>query len=210
MSHSSMFEMLETRRLLAGDVTATFDGGTNTFSVIGDNKANQIVVEAETTGFNVTGLNGTTVNGSAAPQFIPTPGFANLAISLGNGEDDLLLQSGPGIGYLSALNVNVDTGNGDDNVEVHFGPSQAWISNDLTIDTGNGDDDVALTGAFSVFDLNVNLGNGADTATANFFAISINGNVNVNGGHGPDTVVNPGGFAAFVGIVTFNDIENFV
>src|SRR4051812_49247429 len=136
MSQSSMFEMLETRRLLAGNVTAGFNGGTNTFAVNGDNKANQIVVEAETGGYKVTGVNGTTVNNSTAPQFIPTPGLTNLAVSLGNGEDDLLLQPGSTIGYLSALSVKVDTGNGDDNVEVHFGPAQAWISNDLNISTG--------------------------------------------------------------------------
>src|SRR6188768_644901 len=131
MSYSSMFEMLESRRMLAGNVTAAYDGGTNTFSAVGDNKANDIVVEAETGGYKVTGLNGTTVNGSATPQFVPTPGFTNLAVSLGNGEDDLLLQPGTSISYLSALSVNIDTGNGDDDVEVHFGPTQAWISETL-------------------------------------------------------------------------------
>src|SRR5437867_2568423 len=105
----SMFESLESRRLLAGNVTAA-DNGT-LVSILGDNKSNQVALSlnAAMTGYVVTGLNGTTVNG-AAFAFLNTSGLArNIAVSLGNGDDVFRWEDVPS--QFNGVNLDISMGN---------------------------------------------------------------------------------------------------
>ena len=57
-------QSLESRRMLAGNVTAALDEFGETLVITGDNKANQFIVVAGSNDTTVTGLNGTKVNGA--------------------------------------------------------------------------------------------------------------------------------------------------
>src|SRR4051812_3678573 len=84
---SAMIESLETRRLLAGNVTVTDVGGV--LSIIGDNKSNQVQITSDVsvTGYQINGLAGTTVNGGASAFFDAHFVARDVSVSMGNGDD---------------------------------------------------------------------------------------------------------------------------
>jgi hypothetical protein len=177
-------ESLETRRLLAGNVTAFLNAATSTLVIRGDNKSNDIIINpgATSNGYNITGRHGTTVNGRPS-AFVDTGGnIENLSIDMGNGDDvvDILAYAFD--------HGSIVTGNGDDTVGLDL---DAFASG-LDIDTGNGNDSVRLIDDQITGDLNINTGNGNDSVA---FAhqvtspgVTVSGNTHINGGRGNDVL----------------------
>jgi hypothetical protein len=199
-----LLEQLESRRLLAGNVTVTVVGGA--LNVIGDNKSNQIDLEAGTAfaGYTVTGLNGTKVNGGTTPVFALVPPPNPLTIDLGNGDDSVRLHPAPQVTFDAVL-VNIDTGNGSDSVTV-----EDYACEDMTIDTGNGGDDVHLTNVFVFHNLHVDLGNGSDSLTV-AGALEVDNDLALRGGNGPDVLDASGLTAVFLpGSVFVDEFETFI
>ena len=113
MGANSMFESLESRRLLSGNVAVTVAGSPGdtigTITINGDNKSNQIVITNNFDGYFITGQTGTTVNGQPS-VFIDTGGHArNLAVSMGNGDDSVTDSA-------DSNSVSIDGGNGNDTI----------------------------------------------------------------------------------------------
>ena len=213
-------ESLERRRLLAGNVTASYDPATDTLTLIGDNRANEITVVGFGGGHVLTPAPGTTVNGSSGVAILGG-GRSNLHVDLGNGDDTLILgpqadderqvdvATGNGADNVSILNVgssanlNVDTGNGDD----HLTMASVVVTGGMNIDTGNGADTVSLHDVGSNnADLIVRLGSGADSLTAAGFVSAISANILIDGGSGFDVLTGSSSVNSVFGTET---IENF-
>jgi hypothetical protein len=181
-----MFESLENRRLMSGNVSVTFTGGL--LSIIGDNKANQIDVEGGTnlSGVTVTGFNGTTVNGQ--PSVFTNTGLPpDTRISLGNGDDVVVVHPASGV-TPTVAKLDIDTANGNDVVAL-VGNNAPNLNFSVNVNTGNGDDIVVLQDVISFTDLNVSLGNGDDLLALDG-GVQALGNIKVDGGRGNDTLIN--------------------
>src|SRR5215218_5190885 len=117
MASGMALESLESRRLLAGNVTVAHDSGFNLI-VEGDNKSNQIDVEWVDGQILFTGLAGTTVNGgpSAALSAVAN----SVQIRMGNGDDFVAWAQDSGPFELIGIEgpLFIDTGNGSDEVIV--------------------------------------------------------------------------------------------
>ena len=197
-SHRAMVESLETRRLLAGNVTAGLDGG-GVLVIKGDNKANDFQVIAGFSDTTVVGLNGTTINGGASANF---GGFPNLKIDTGNGDDKVDLID---IYGFIGQDASITTGNGSDTVIIRPASFDSSVEI-LSIDTGNGDDFVDIADS-AFLDANVKLGNGNDTIKFSG-DIGFFGTVVFDGGHGSDTIDASG--ATFTGVASALNFESFI
>ena len=163
-------EALEDRILLAGDVAAIVADGN--LSLAGDDESNSVEVTHTAEGVLVRGLDGTTINGSAAafvafPDEDALPG--NLQIDLGEADDVIQLSSDLRV----TGDVRVDTGQGVDKVgldgvmldgdfSLHGGPDATFIyindsiiGGDVRLSVGSGDNIIALTNASVGDDLKV-------------------------------------------------------
>jgi hypothetical protein len=144
------FEPLESRQLLAGNVTAVLDGGD--LDIRGDNLGNRISVTQIGPGtYRVTGI-GTTVNGGAGP--VDIAGVTDdVDIRLGDGDDAVLVFSaeipdeleirtrgGNDLVTVSSVSVNgeteVKTKDGIDLLEF----IDCTFRGEFELKTGNGDD----------------------------------------------------------------------
>jgi hypothetical protein len=174
-----MFERLEDRNLLSGNVLASVAGGA--LVILGDRFDNDIVVAAGNNPGEVvvsTGQNNTTINGQAGP--LTLTGFTGgCRILLRQGSDTLKLS-----GLTVAGNLTVDGGVGDNTITIDSGTTvraNLWISSngclnttiltDLTVGgsvslNGFRGDDVITADALSVAQaLTIRTGWGNDTAT---------------------------------------------
>src|SRR5215218_4630924 len=129
-SDRCLVETLESRRLLAANVGVSYDPDTNTIEVNGTKGSDQILISGNlNTGYTITGLNGTTVNGEAAFHIDPTGGQrANFDIDLGKGNDVLRFNN------FAALAVDVDAGQGNDVVDLF----NVTVFNGLDVELGQG------------------------------------------------------------------------
>jgi hypothetical protein len=190
---ATRFESLERRRLLAGNVIATATDPSaqeGTITLIGDNKSNQVEIQPTASGYLVTGLNGTTVNGVTSVT-LHAAGLRNLVANMGNGDDDLQLQQNTFGGSSEFNSASIDMGNGNDTVEMtgaYFANFGSAAHGDLNINTGNGDDVVTITGSTVEGNLKVDLGNGDDTL-AFVGSITVFGTSTLIGGHGENTLL---------------------
>jgi hypothetical protein len=170
------FETLESRSMLAGNVTAAVAGGN--LNITGDNSANIIsVTQVSGNRWQIVGAS-TKVNGKNQ-IFTTDPVTRSVTISMNGGADSLVMHDGNVPGHLTILmgdgndatslfNVNIGTflhfegGSGNDVLAIsntHVSdPTFAFFS---TIDMQDGNDTVALNN-FSDQDLEVTLGKGND------------------------------------------------
>jgi hypothetical protein len=179
MPHAAHVESLESRRLLAGHVTVSVDSNFNA-TIVGDNKSNRITVSlaADSSGYLLTGTGRTTINGSHSALIPTTSAYnfdismrngndqvtftctklatQNLAISMGNGRDKVVID-----GITVFGNLQISDGNGNDQVAL----SGLHITKDLTVAGGNGNDSTALADGVTVGgNLTINGGRGKNTA----------------------------------------------
>ena len=169
-------ETLESRRLLAGNVTVV---GSDEFTatLTGDKKSNAIEVRLDgSDGYLIRGLKNTRINGKSELVLrSPTAVFMN--VNLGKGNDAVTF-----IGAFNTQSVKIETGDGNDRVRTtavsHFG--------DLSVSTGKGDDDVALSDVHVTGNLAIDLGRDKDQVA--FSAVQVDGNAAVRGGSGKNTL----------------------
>jgi hypothetical protein len=174
-------EALESRAMMAGNVTAAVVGGN--LLIRGDNQFNDIAITAGPNpgDFLITGNNGTTVNGSSAP--ITESGVtrnvmiafkkAGCTLKIGDSQDQTLsipgqLAIGAGSGNntidLENLqiggNLNVGLGNGQNTLTVDSVTARAAL-----IGAGSGGDTVTISNTTVTKEFLVGTGNGSDTVT---------------------------------------------
>ncbi|MEL7496135.1 MAG: fasciclin domain-containing protein [Planctomycetota bacterium] len=156
--HRQQYESLETRRLLAGDVTV-FEFGDNLY-LRGDQNDNQVQVFEEGGEIRIAGLDGTTINGQSNPFVIPAEdGQLNggFRANLGRGNDSLFFEEvnvqgsavvygGAGDDSIGFFNASVrdtlfaQTFRGDDAVSI----DDVDVGGNLTVVTHNGDDLIGI------------------------------------------------------------------
>jgi hypothetical protein len=206
-----MLEQLETRRLLAGNVTAVADGA-GVVIITGDNKSNDVQVTVD--GFfdvRVIPVSGTTVNGGTSDVVFPGTNLSlrSAVITTDNGEDNVEVIAP----YFNDLSI--DTGNGKDSVNVHTGIFIEDKIANLNVDTGNGDDLVRVAITSLVFteignNLTINTGNGSDKIEL-AGDLDIGGNLTIDGGSAPDILDLTGVVGGSVaGATNFLNIETLI
>jgi len=167
---------MESRTLLAGNVTAALVGGD--LQLNGDAAGNDIKISKTTAGIIVQGLNGTTING-ATTDFVAYPIAAtsngSITATLGAGNDKIQLD---GIDLDDVLSV--DGGTGDDSL----GLTSTAIHGRVVFTGGAGKD--TFFGETSTIDgnLNANMGGGNDLLTLR--NTEVKGDVTSDGGDGAD------------------------
>ncbi|MCA9075122.1 MAG: peptidylprolyl isomerase [Planctomycetaceae bacterium] len=164
-------EALESRTLLAGNVTATIQNGNLTLT--GDDAANSVEVSVVDGDIVVIGLNSTTINDSS-DVFVAVEGGTSLSghltSSLGGGDDTLRITGPLTIG--GTTNINDSTG------VSQVGITDATFDGNVNISTGSSADVVSITGSNLNASLNVNAGGGDnqvsvfDTTVAGGVAVS--------------------------------------
>jgi hypothetical protein len=151
----SFFESLEERTVLAGNVTASVNGGF--LVMIGDSGDNQIAItQSAAGGVQLSSLDGTThINGQAGPISLGSV-TAGSVIAMGNGNDVVRLQGTAANTLNFGGYTTIDMGSGNDTVQF-----SNFHANSLAVFGGNGDDqivgqrDLANIGASTGIGLNV-------------------------------------------------------
>lgn len=208
-------ESLDDRALPSGNVVVAADGS-GIVQVLGDNKSNEIEVRFQ--GFDqltITGLNGTMINGSAAPwtqpsDFVPY----GMSIQMGDGHDIVrIVEDGYLWHYMEYLDI--DTGNGRDavsisstvpasgafyftNIYVYTGADNDRVSINnldaeyLHVSTSGGSDTVEFSGHVNIGVYGgISLGSGNDILIGGVNSeSSLTGRMSIDGGLNRDTVVN--------------------
>ena len=177
MDHTiARVEVLEQRRLLAGNVTVVA-GENFSATITGDKKSNSIEVSlVGSDGYLIKGLSKTTINKSNE-LLLRTPTAANMKFLLGKGNDVVSF-----VGAFNTQTVSIFTGEGDDRVKIsrvsHFG--------DLHIATERDKDSVTLDNVVVRDDLTIDTGDDKDTIA--LAAVQVGGDAKINGGRGKNTI----------------------
>lgn len=168
-------EALESRTLLAGNVTATINDGNLTLT--GDDEANSVEVSVVDGDIVVTGLDDTTVNDST-DAFVAVAGdttlSGNLTSLLGGGNDTLRI-TGP-------LMVDGTTSVSDSSGVTQVGITDATLDGNVNISTGPAADAISITGSTLNSSLTVNAGAGDNQVSV--FDTTIAGGVAVSSWQG--------------------------
>lgn len=213
MNRKLKIESLESRRLLAGNVTAQYVN--HQLVISGDNAANAVQVFSipgnDGTGrtFQITGRNfdgnfsstgvpllsgaPTTINGGTSPVTIFAPS-AKVSILTRSGNDAVYFgRSGPVVTKTVGLNINTGTGADylrvqnarDENINpTFFRTTQATAAN---ADLENDVDIVSIDGFHAQRSLNLSTGGGNDVVSIRNFGVT-NGQSVINTGWGEDKV----------------------
>lgn len=143
-------QVLEKRALLTGNVIANFKAGV--LSLKGDNLDNSILVALNSSGFQITTAQGTTVNGQASVQFAGS--IQSFKANMKGGND--ILQLAAAVGGKSTIKM----GSGADRFA-----SSSTLDGNLNVNLGSsadtGADTVVLQGATANGSLTIKGGRGA-------------------------------------------------
>lgn len=171
-------ESLESRRLMAGDVSAALEGGF--LRVEGDNLDNQIAISQTVAGdVVVAGQNGTLINGLASVRFV-RPSLNALEVRMEGGNDTVTLR-----GVQVANDMFVDLGAGNDRVTAPLN-SPVLIGANASIYGSEGNDIVQLAGAVVREDLFVDGGLGI--LNANLSSMTVDKMLSIVGDEANDIV----------------------
>ena len=164
-------ESLESRQMMAGDVTAHVVNGD--LVINGDNDSNELYVYGTGGGnFVLFGENGTRINGLSGH---PISGVTDdVRINLRNGHNRIAL-----LGHDLPDDILIRTGNGDDTIVMR----DATVRSDLRIRTGSGNDTVFLVDTTVQGQLNLATAGGNDEVA---LYDTVAGRANVNLGAGND------------------------
>jgi hypothetical protein len=171
-------DSLESRLLMAGNITSSLDGGVLTLT--GDQLDNLSFV-------NGTGVPGqvvvqpvaTTIDGSTTPKTFN--GVDSVVVNGNDGNDQFSFQN------LAVTDLTINLGNGNDFMvtATQFGPNSVGVTGALVVDAGTGNDVVQLFRTFGDYDMTVNAGDGNDFVQT--YSNSAD-TVTVNLGQGFDTL----------------------
>lgn len=170
------FDALEGRQLLAGNVTTNIWAGHLT--LMGDAQANQIQITDSPTHFEITPLNGESINGLPAGQsasFSKASFNGNVHVFLGSGNDKVVVS---GIDWNRGVVVNSTHGNNQTIVE------GSKIGHDLSISSGDGADSVSVSRT-EVAGLNygVSIGTGGGYDSVSVTNLTTMKDLKINAGH---------------------------
>src|SRR5436190_15905870 len=153
-----VFESLESRQMLAGDVTAQIHNGN--LIIKGDSNDNVVAVTQSGTTITVTGT-GTTVNGGTTPAVLT--GFTGgIKLKMKGGNDGVTLTG------LTATELEADLGKGNDTLDIE----NCTVNGETELEGEKGNDTVTIdtattteTPISSRFNgvLDIDLGKGTDT-----------------------------------------------
>jgi len=155
-------EGLETRALLAGDVTVSVLNGN--LLIVGDSADNDITIEQGTTAdsFIVTGIGtvggDTNINGAPSTTGTFTGVTHNITVRMNGGDDTVSVLADT----LTPGNLSISMGSGDNTVAIGAG---ATITNNLAITTDGGDDTITVTDTTVNGSANIQTGGGDDDVT---------------------------------------------
>lgn len=139
-------ETLEARRVLTGNVTASYDAVNQLLTFTGDSANNEVSIRADVVDVPVVyGVNGTTINGAASLDIISFTGGALTAIVVnsGGGADSITLDTpSNGISFPGSLTINGEDGN--DTVNVGAVNGQPVDFGAFAVNGGAGDDTVSF------------------------------------------------------------------
>lgn len=173
-----MVESLESRRLMAGDVSVALEG--SFLRVEGDNLDNQIAISQTVAGdVVVAGQNGTLINGLASVRFV-RPALNAMEVRMEGGNDTVTLR-----GVQVANDMFVDLGAGNDRVTSPLN-SPVLIGANANIYGSEGNDIVQLAGAVVREDLYVDGGLG--TLNANLLSMTVDKMLSIVGDEANDIV----------------------
>ncbi len=199
-NNRSTYQILEPRKMLAGDVTATVNDGL--LQVVGDIEGNEIIVAGRADGtVSVIGINNTTINGGTAP-FVVSTTLNDVDVQLNAGDDNATIQ-----GLVLSDSLRVRTGAGADTTSVHHidvsrfeqfggdGNDQMEFNNvysrrSILISGENNDDIVSITNLAAGTNANILTGNGNDTVAID--NLGVKNNLNLNTGNGNDQAIMTG------------------
>ncbi|MEX2175425.1 MAG: hypothetical protein WD872_13770 [Pirellulaceae bacterium] len=191
-THKPAFELLETRALLAGNISVDVSGGN--LIVRGDNQANGVaILQLDDGAYAVVGFNGTRVEGSADP-FVVEGVTGNIDVDLKKG-DDLI---GVGNDPAGLILLAQEFGFGDDLGDAQAlqddllallddagAPERLEVPRNLNIRAGDGRDGVGIAGDIGQAVI-VNLGNGDNTLVV--VDSTVGGSLVAIGGKARDTL----------------------
>jgi hypothetical protein len=180
--HRRRYEALERRDLLAGDVRVDFDDGE--LEVAGDHLDNQVVItQLSGDEFEVTGVNGTSINGVPDGTFMAM-GVERIEVEARGGNDNIILDIVDPI----AVDVEIELGNGNDTLL-----ASVAMTGSLSVEGGAGDDIVDVTASSVDGSVEIELGNGNDQALITGDApgigpVMVSGKLEIEGGNDDDLV----------------------
>jgi len=196
-NNRNAYQVLEPRKMLAGDVTATVNDGL--LQIIGDAEGNEIIVAGRPDGTaTVFPVGDTTINGSTDP-FVVSTTLEDVDVRLNEGDDNATIQ-----GLVLSRSLRVRTGAGDDTTFVHHievqrfeqfagdGNDQLEFNNvyslgSIQISGENNDDIVSITNMASGTNTTLLTGNGADTVAID--NLGVKDNINLDTGGADDQVI---------------------
>lgn len=191
------YQVLEPRKMLAGDVTATVNDGL--LQIIGDAEGNEIIVAGRPDGTaTVFPIGDTTINGSSDP-FVVTTSLDDVDVQLNQGDDNATIQ-----GLVLSQSLRVRTNAGDDTTFVHHievqrfeqfagdGDDTLEFNNvyslgSILISGENNDDVVSITNLAAGTSATIQTGNGVDTVAID--NLGVTDNINLNTGDAGDQVI---------------------
>jgi hypothetical protein len=193
-------EHLESRAMLAGNVTASVRGGS--LFVRGDSDDNQVgIVQLDSDSYAVVGVAGTSVNGTVDGVFVANGVTANITADLGNGDDLLGVGNDPqaivDTRFDFSFEAEITAALGDPDavaaavqaeLDAAAAPATFALPGSLIIRLGNGFDAAAVIGDIGG-SINANLGNGTNNGFSLDSFSSVGGSVVVTGGAGADEAV---------------------
>jgi len=132
-------EELESRRVLAGNVSASVSDGN--LSIAGDDASNQILVTRNADlSVTITSLDGTTINGQAGPITLANA-RDDLAVNMAGGDDVIRFAGSVDLLFRMYGNANIVLGSGND----ELGMSNFSVWRDLAVNAGSGNDRIIGT-----------------------------------------------------------------
>jgi len=166
-------QSLESRGMLAGDVA--FSVGAGNVSLTGDGSDNEITITyIGSDKYEVVGIGGTMVNGSASVQFeVGVQLTKSLTLSM-KGGNDVVIFNGAGTGTLPGL-LNIGGGEGDNTITIQ---NLASVAGKIAVVNSTGDDTVTIASVASAASISITTGKGgADVSLIN---TDVAGDITVN------------------------------
>ncbi len=181
-------EKLETREVMAGNVTASIVNGA--LELRGDSAANNVMIMRSTNGsFRVDGMGNTRINGSLATYFAPSKTEDDLRIFMNGGNDSVRIgeELFGGVAQIGYANVNMGTGS--DRISLFN-----FKGNDLTNSVfqlgtstdSSKDADVFATSGTNSFKGGVTISTGTGADRVDLSKMTVNGKLSVDLGAGDD------------------------
>jgi FKBP-type peptidyl-prolyl cis-trans isomerase FkpA len=198
---SSEYQQLESRQLLAGNVSVSLQG--DVLQILGDGGDNEIqVFGIANSRAQVFGLGGTTINGGNS-GFVSSGPVRNVSMQMGNGDDSVLVENLVLTGFIDVdLGLGNDSLNlrhnnvralavngraGDDIIQIHSVYSRDYV----LLNTHEGDDIISITSLGTRRGVVIDTGEGADTLAIGHLGAGANVVVNMGGGNDRVVVTGP-------------------